>query len=348
MEMCGTGLADKGYNTLFAGREDSLFLSRLKKHPQIGLVPLHISGDFSPSTINALASIIKEKQINVALCNFVKDVRLAGLARKLTHDFKIIWTPGVNLARKTLSHKFLMAPFVDSAIVPSEHLRNAIVASGHLAKDVFHVLPIGINEHYWQEDKGHSRDSIIMQYDLPDDAFICVTSGRFVEQKGHSYLIDAAVPLVKKYPNLYFLFLGDGPLERELINQAERLNITRHFRFCGLLEDHRKVVFGADLYVHPAIIEPFGIVLVEAMGAGLPVVAARVGGIPEVVCEDETAILAEPKSSVDLTNAIDRMYTDTSLRDSMGSKGHERYQNRFMMSTMIDTLEGIIRRECIV
>ncbi|MEZ5359576.1 MAG: glycosyltransferase family 4 protein [Candidatus Zixiibacteriota bacterium] len=345
MEMCGLGLADRGHAIHFAGREDSEFLRHLDKYDNVDLHPLSISGDFHPATIKALAGLIKKHAIELVLCNFVKDVRLAGLAHKLAQNYKIFWTPGVNLAKKSLSHKLLMTPFVDRAIVPSKHLRDEIVASGFLKSDIFEILPIGIDEVFWTKDKAACRQKIIAKYNLPDTAVICVTSGRFVPQKGHVHLIEAARPLIKKYPDLYFLFLGDGDLEDDLRTQIKQAGMESKFIFCGLLDDHRDVVFSADIYVHPAIIEPFGIVLVEAMAASLPVIACKVGGIPEVVADGETAILVSPASPPDLTNAISRLYTDANLRETLGQGGFQRYRKRFRKATMIDKLEKLIQQE---
>ncbi|MCK5125465.1 MAG: glycosyltransferase family 4 protein [candidate division Zixibacteria bacterium] len=344
MEMCGTGLADKGHNIWFAGREDSEFLRRVGLNSTVKTIPMQISGDFKPATINILAGIFKEYDIDVVLCNFVKDVRLAGAARKLHSGAKIIWTPGVNLAKKSLSHKFLMAPFVDSVIVPSKQLRDEIVESGFIQKEQFELLPIGIDENLWIRKEIDYRGQLLKNYNLPDDAIICVTSGRFVEQKGHTFLIQAAVDLKNSCPRVYYLFLGNGPLEQKLKDEIALHNLQKQFRFCGLLDNHQDVIFGADLSVHPAIVEPFGIVLVEAMAASLPVVATRVGGIPEVVCEDESAILVEPSHTEELTTAIERLYNDNSSCTQMGQKGYQLYQKRFRKSTMIDSLDDMIDR----
>jgi len=179
---------------------------------------------------------------------------------------------------------------------------------------------------------------------MPDNAFVCLTSGRFVKQKGHCHLVEAARELAARYDNIFFLFLGDGPLKASLTKQINGYNLADRFIFGGMLEDHQRAVFGADLYVHPAIIEPFGIVLVEAMAAGLPVVATRVGGIPEVVAEDKTALLVDPADPRQLTNAIERFYNDSSLRERFGRAGHIRFEDNFRLKTMLDKLEASLIR----
>jgi len=339
MELVGRGLAGRGHQVHFIGRRGSKFLDRVSSYSEINVIPLDISGDFNPVTIKAVAEIARNNKIDAAFCNFVKDVRLAGLARKLSDNYKIIWTPGVNLAKKSLSHKWFFSNMVDKAIVPSAHLRDDIAASGYIDPALFEVIPIGIDDSRWQGSRDEGRRFLREHFNLPEDAFICLTSGRFVAQKGHRYLVQAAWPLVAVYKNMFFVFLGDGPLEAELSRQIHAVDLADRFVFCGLLENHQRAVFGADLYVHPALIEPFGIVLVEAMAASLPVVASRVGGIPEVVAENKTALLVDPAAPQQLTNAVDRFYNDASMREAYGRAGYERFVELFRMETMIDRIE---------
>lgn len=340
MELTGTGLARRGHRVTFAGRANSSFLRRVSMHPTTTVLPLTISGDFHPTTVRQLADAAAAGSTDLVLCNFVKDVRLAELARTFHHlQYRIIWTPGVNLAKKTLSHKYLFSRFVDKAIVPSGALRDDIIASGFLSPDRFEVIPIGIDETLWQSSRDDGRRFLMDRYDLPDDAFVCLTSGRFVKQKGHQYLVEAARLLADRQPNLIYVLLGNGPLQTDLMEQIKRRELTDRFVFCGLLEDHRQTVFAGDLYVHPAVTEPYGIVLVEAMAAGLPVVATRVGGIPEVVLENETALLVEPADAKALSEAIERMVVDSPRRTAFGLAGRIRFRDRFRLDTMIDRIE---------
>ncbi len=342
MEMCGLGLAGLGHDVSFAGRPDSLFEKRMAQHDAVDFFSLDISGDFSPSTVFQLRRIIKEQQIDLLLCNFVKDVRLAGMVQKLGGDFRIIWTPGVNLAKHTLSHRLLFSNWVDRVIVPSSYLKNEIVKSGYIDESKFRVIPIGVDEKFWRSDRRVARTKIVTQHNLPDDSFICLTSGRFVVQKGHKYLVEAAHQLEKNCPNIYFILLGDGPLRSELDEQIEKHELTERFIFPGLLSDHRDYVFASDLYVHPAIVEPYGIVLVEAMAAGLPIVASNVGGIPDVVNDGENAVLCQPTDIKSLTDAVGSFYNDNDLRLKYGDNSLALYHEKYHLSAMIDALEKTV------
>jgi glycosyltransferase involved in cell wall biosynthesis len=339
MEMCGLGLAGAGHNVFFAGRSGSQFQERMTQHQATTFFPLNIAGDFSPTTAIRLRELINDHQIDVVLCNFVKDVRMAGLARILGRDFTIICTPGVNLTRRSLSHRFLFSNWMDALIVPSRHLRDEIVDSGYIPESKFQVIPIGIDEDYWRRDREISRAVIRKKHHLPPDAIVCLTSGRFVNQKGHTYLIEAAGRLKDKCNDAYFIFLGDGPLQSDLEKQIEELGLVDRFIFPGLLADHRDYVFGSDLYVHPAIYEPYGIVLVEAMAGGLPIVASAVGGIPDVVSDGVNAILCPPTDVDALTEAVLRMYKDDDLRRQYSQSSLELFETKYKLSDMIKVIE---------
>ncbi len=340
MEMCGLGLAQKDHRIFFAGRSGSEFLKRISSHLSLTVCPLKISGDFNPFVIKKISNLCHLYSIDVVVCNFVRDVRMAGLAMIFGGKYKIVWSPGVNLARKSWSHKHLFSGFVDSVIVPSSHLRDEIVESGYIENREFDIIPIGIDPELWKLNREDGRAFLRGKYNIPDDAFVCLTSGRFVEQKGHKYLIEAAELLLKKYKNIFFLWLGDGPLQGKLEKQIDAIGYSSRFIFAGLPEKHQRAVFSSDLYVHPAVIEPFGIVLVEAMAAGLPIVATRVGGIPEVVSENENAILVNPGDAADLTKAIERFYNDKELRERYGRTGYGKFVEKFSSEVMVDKVEA--------
>lgn len=339
IQLVSGDLRERGHAITVIGRPQSKFISRISRNKDLEIIELNLSGDFNLSAISQIAKIIGSHKIDLTLCNFVRDVRLSGLARKVTHNFKIIWTPGVNLAKKTMSHYLLFRNFIDGAIVPSRYLRDEIVSSGYLDESKFEIIPIGLDKTRWTLDKAQSREELCHLFNISRDRFVCLTSGRFVSQKGHKFLLEAANVLCPKYRDIRFILLGDGPLEDEIREKTKYLGLENHFVFAGLMEDHRKVIFGADLYVHPAIIEPYGIVLVEAMAAGLPIVATNVGGIAEVVAKDSNALIVDPANPMQLTKAIEKLYNDDELRLNFGLSGRERFESEFRQDKMADLIE---------
>lgn len=341
IRLVAKGLTGMGHSIAICARKDSEFIKRLEiKSSKVTLLPLEISGDFNPSTIKQIRNYILKYEIDIVVANFNKDLRLGGLAAKLGTRAKVIWSLGINLTSDKLIHKLLTPSLFDGIIVPSQSLKNQIVESGYIKAEMVEVIPIGISEIENSLGKKIAKEQLRKKYKLPADSLTAVVSGRFVEEKGHKYLIEAAGEIVKEFPLLKIFFLGDGPLRQALEAQINELNLNDSFIFCGMLKDLSLELEAADLMMHPSVEESFGIAILEGMRAGLPVVASRVGGIPEVVKENETALLFEPANVTSMTEVISKMLRSESLRLRFGEAGFKRWQENFKYSQMIETVDS--------
>ena len=140
---------------------------------------------------------------------------------------------------------------------------------------------------------------------------------------GPEYLIQAMEMIVRKYPQTRLLMAGSGELRSQLEALAQQLDLTRNVSFLGAIE-HEKVpelLKNVDISVMPSIREAFGVAALEAQAMEIPVVATRVGGIPEVVLDGETGILVEPGDSEQLAQAILTLIENPALRRQMGERG---------------------------
>lgn len=339
IRLVALGLSARGHNVTVAGRPDSEFLRRVDSSGGVATLPLDISGDFNPATIARLKSYLSEHEIDLLTVNFNKDIRLGGIAARLDRRARVIWSVGLDITKDSLIHKLLTPRLVDSVIVPSTSLKNQITRRGYIDPDIVRVIPIGIPDKPLAMSREEAHTALRRKYNLPADSLIAVTSGRFVEQKGHRYLIDAAAEIVRQVPSTYFLLLGDGPLRETLQQHIAASGLTDHFIFAGMLRDFNLELAGSDLLIHPSIEEPFGIVLLEAMRASLPVVASDIGGIPEVVSAGETALLVPPRNPQALADSTLRVLRDPVLGASLGRAAHARFEHLFTADRMIDQVE---------
>jgi glycosyltransferase involved in cell wall biosynthesis len=150
--------------------------------------------------------------------------------------------------------------------------------------------------------------------------------GRHVPQKGFDTLVRAFADCVKEHRIEQDLILaGDGKDHELLKNLASQLGISSRVHFPGRV-DHAKAVQlfkGADLFVLPSRHEPFGIVNLEAMAAGIPLIATRVGGVPEFVEDGRNGILVKPDDTGALARAMVRVLGDADLRDRLVREGQQ-------------------------
>ena len=342
--MVARGLLERGHRITIAGREGSEYIRRNRDiHPELDIREMAISGDFNPVTIAAIKKIIREKKTEVVIANFNKDIRLGGLAAALEGDVKVIWRAGLNQTRKNFVHRTLTPRLLDGVITPSHRLKEQIVGSGYIDPAIVKVIHTGIPDLPQSFDRQEAHHRLRQKYDLPADSCIAVTSGRFVDQKGHIHLVEAAPAIVQQFPTTRFLWLGSGPLEPMLIDRMKELGLREYFVLAGLLDDFTLELLGADIMLHPSVEEPFGIVLLEGMRAGLPIVASRVGGIPEVVADGETAILVDAADSDALGKATITLLGDGERRKTMGEAGRARWRQCFSYDTMLNELERHLR-----
>lgn len=158
--------------------------------------------------------------------------------------------------------------------------------------------------------------------------FVVGFAGRLVRQKGLHFLLDTAALMRDLAPAVRFMIAGDGPLRHELENRASVEHLS-NVRFLGELADIRPALATFDVAVIPSEWEPFGIVALEAMAMGLPVVASDVDGLPEVVEDNKTGLLVPFGNADRLSRTIQRLRDNPSLRQEFGVNGRRRVELEF-------------------
>jgi glycosyltransferase involved in cell wall biosynthesis len=161
------------------------------------------------------------------------------------------------------------------------------------------------------------------------EAFLVLTVGRLTEQKGHRYLLAAVPTVLECFPETCFRVVGEGPQWGALNHQAEELGVVDRVRFMGTRHDLQDLYLAADVFVLPSVSEGMPMVLLEAMGSGLPVIASGLGGIQAVVMDGENGLLVPPAEVESLALAINRLLADEVLRERLSRNGkvliHEEY-----------------------
>lgn len=171
-----------------------------------------------------------------------------------------------------------------------------------------------------------------------DLAVICIA--RLSPEKGVVTLLQAA-SLLKGERRMRVFIVGDGPQKRELQNVANEYGLNDIVQFLGTRSDVPALLQGADVYVQPSHKEGLGIAVMEAMAAGLPVVAMKVGGLPEVIADNETGLLTEPQNPAAFAFALQTLLSITKKRESMGHAGRERVCSCFSVERMVKETQAV-------
>jgi glycosyltransferase involved in cell wall biosynthesis len=164
---------------------------------------------------------------------------------------------------------------------------------------------------------------------------------RLAAQKGHHVLIEAVRDVARSIPNVHVLIIGheDDLTIAELRGYATQLGVVDNVSFLGFRADIADLTRDVDLFVLPSLWEGFGLVLIEAMALGLPVVASRVGPIPEVVTDGQTGRLVPPGNAAALAEAIRELLGSPHTALAMGQRGRERVEREFSVRAMMDQIE---------
>lgn len=180
----------------------------------------------------------------------------------------------------------------------------------------------------------------------PSEEIRLLSVGNLVAIKGHRVLIDAMPRVIGAHPTARLDVVGDGELREELERRARDHGVAARVRFHGRLERGRvaEMMRAADVLVLPSLLETFGCVLVEAMSSGLPVVATRVGGTPEIV-DASAGELVEASSAAALADGIARVIEDRDRFDPevMHRMADNRYGYAAVARTWTDVYEAAIR-----
>ena len=168
-----------------------------------------------------------------------------------------------------------------------------------------------------------------------------VTVARLSPEKDIGCLLRAMAIIRGAYPSFSLEIAGDGICMDELRAMARELGLGHQVRFLGQVRNVRAVMEGAAIFILPSLTEGVSLTLLEAMASGLPVVATRVGGTPEVVVEGETGLLVPPSSPDELAQAILNLLQDSELRRQMGEKARQRIKQHFDIRQMIAKYENL-------
>ncbi|MHB1024885.1 MAG: glycosyltransferase [Desulfobacteria bacterium] len=177
---------------------------------------------------------------------------------------------------------------------------------------------------------------------IPADALVALCVSNFYPYKGHEELVEAAARIVPMFRNVIFLLVGrdSGTMEATRARVRERA-IEGSFRFLGSRTDVPDLLRASDLFVHPSREEGFSNAILEAMAAGLPVVACDVGGNPEAVVDGETGCLVPPRTAAAFASAVAELLADPEKRKAMGEAGRLRATGRFSLDRMVGEMESL-------
>lgn len=304
------------------------------------------SGMFNLAGIIAVAKILRKREVDVVHAHNGRTSLAAVCAKLLARKGQVVLTqhfiepdyvnrrgPAGKLAG--MIHRFILSN-VDQHICISEAVKSAFLdrqVSGLIDSASVHIVQNGIDDVYVSLKRGECREKLFSELNLPVEIRIVLCVARLEPEKDIQALLKA-VSEIKTSSPFHCLIVGDGNERNHLEGFVRAANIQDRVSFLGFRDDVPSIMKSADIFVLPSPAEPFGLVVVESMMAGLPVVAINNGGPAEIVIDEQTGILVTRDDVNTMGKAITKLIENPNICQSMGIHGQHRAESVYSSETM--------------
>lgn len=330
-----SGLIERGHYAAIACRE----IARIKEEAQkkgidVFTFPFRSTSDLV--TVKGLISHIRSNKYDIVNTHSGKDSWVGGIAAKLARVPVLVRTRHLDIPLKRNLFNFIHY-LPDMYISCGENMRNTLVAGcGFPAGKVVNIST-GVGDDFF----GVKKDPALkIKYGLGKDALVITKVGIFRRVKAHQVTLKCVKKVVQAFPEARFLFAGDGPDRAEMEELAARLGVADYVIFAGFV-DVAEVYSFSDAAVLSSLSEGIPQSILQAMAAGVPVVATRVGGVPEIVSHMKTGILVESLDHDALAEGIIKILGDRSLAASLSSRAKEFVYNNHSLAKMMEKTEAL-------
>ena len=275
---------------------------------------VHARAGTPPAPIAGLRYAKKRKKPFIVSYHGDGDWIYGGLIRRMS----------VYFYSKYLLDKILS--YADVIISTSEYYIDKSRVLGKY-RDKIVVIPNGINIDEF--DIGYSKVECREKLGLPIDDEMILFLGGLTPHKGPDVLLKAMPKILKDIPNVKLVFVGSDEMREELERLCKKMDVEKYVKFTGFVGDvFKKALYykAADVFVLPSLLESFGIVNLEAMACGVPIVASKIGGIPAVVKDGENGLLVPPQDSEALADKIIYLLENEDVRKKLGKNGRKKVE----------------------
>jgi glycosyltransferase involved in cell wall biosynthesis len=299
--------------------------------------------------VRSLAAHLRERKADVLHAHMFRAELLGARAARMAGVPAVVATVHSSRIRSSSEISALAAEnaFFDRLIAPSESIAHKLRHEGRGAVPIT-VVPNGVDlDRFGAHRSIAERTELRATIGIPADAFLIGVVARLEPEKGHRYLLAAWPEIVRAIPNAWLLLVGDGSLGSVLRAQATSSPAPAGERviFAGGQTDMAAWTRALDLAILPSIREAQGIALLEAMAAGVPVVASAVGGIPETIRDRVDGLLVPPANPDAQAAAVIRLSQDVGLRRDLALAGRRRVEDRFDIVESVHRMESVYVEE---
>jgi glycosyltransferase involved in cell wall biosynthesis len=330
-----------GLNVELAAHHDQPYIEPFR---QVGITvfEIGIGGKGDMLAPFRLAALIRGGNYDIIHSHTRPADLAAYIAAKLTGKPLVITQHGnINLDGETLARRHDVFAFGYSQVLRGtakiaavcNATKRELIQECGVSPHNIKVIYNGIEQNK-VDDSIKGRELVRRELGIDKNAEVVIITGS-LKWKGHETLLDAVALIARQAPNLTVLIAGRGPQEPALRQQAAQLGISNRVHFLGFRQDIPALLSAADVFVLPSRSEAFPVSILEAMAAGLPVIASNIGGIPEQVQPGVNGYLINPCDAQVLARFLLALCQDGGLRAHMGQNSRETVRH-FTVNRMVD------------
>lgn len=338
-------LLELAVHSKLAGLKVTIGVFENSQHPNLELANIAKSlgfeiqifpcnGRFDKKTIGMIRDYVGKTGIQILHSHNYKSNFYARAALSNNNVRWVVTNHGRRLGVKLLFYNLLdtfIARRADKLIAVSDEIARRMKLAGIDPKKI-QIIENGVNLNRFI--KNIASDSIKESLGIKKETLVIGTVGSLTKEKGHIYLLKAVPKVIASFPEVLFLFVGDGRERNKLERIASNLGIEDKVIFVGMRKDIPEILSILDVFVLPSLNEGLPIALLEAQAARIPTIATRVGAIPHVIEEGVTGKMVSPKDPETLSKALVQILGDRNSAFAMAGRGFERVKSHFSSQKM--------------
>jgi glycosyltransferase involved in cell wall biosynthesis len=291
-------------------------------------------GRFDRDLIYRLKEIIRSEHINLIHSHGYKSNFYAWSVARTALPWVVtnhLWKRTTFLLRMYAWLDGFIIRRADRIVAVSDAITAEMISMGIVGGKIT-VIDNGVDS----ERFGHrdSRSEIRNNFGFTSDMVVIGTVASLTAEKGHRYLLEAAYDLVSIFPDVRFLFVGEGNQRSFLEQKANELGLRDKIVFAGSRYDIPEILSSLDMFVLPSLNEGLPMALLEAMASAIPVIASKVGAIPRVLEDGKTGLLVDPADPKMLADAISSLLSEPDRRREFASQGFAKVKRDFSADAM--------------
>ncbi len=323
------GLHEKGVENILVCPRGSEIAAAAAPFAQVAAFPMR--GDLDVPFAVRLIRLLRKVKPDIMHVHSRRGADLWGAVAARVTGIRSILTRRVDNPEPRWLAKLKYGQF-DRVITISAGIRVVLAAEGVPERQLTCVHSAVDLEPYRE---AADRDWFRREFGLGGEEQTVAVIAQLIPRKGHRFLIEAAPAILHACPETRFLFFGKGPLRDELEQLCAATGIAGKVIFAGFRDDLQRILPCLDVVVHPALMEGLGVSLLQAAACGLPIVAARAGGIPEIVRNGINGYLVQPGDSDALVGPVVELLRKPGTARRMGEAGLAIVKSDFSIPAMI-------------